>query len=579
MPVANAEVAAVFTDIADLLELENANPFRVRAYRTAAHTLGELSYALHGLVDQPEKLDALPGIGPDLAGKIVEVLQTGSCGLLQQLQKELPAGMTALLKVPGLGPSRVRLLHRALGVATVEQLRQAAQSQRIQTLRGFGARSEQRILEAVNSLLLQPTRQLRTPMEEQAQTLLAGLAALAGVHQSLAAGSLRRGSETVGDLDLLVTCDKPRAVMAHFSSQGDVQRVLQQGMTRCSVLLKSGVQVDLRAVAPVSFGAAALYFTGSKLHNIALRQRALERGCKLNEYGLYRGRQRLAGDTEEAVYAALGLPWITPELRENRGEIAAAERGQLPRLLELADLQGDLHAHSLEGDGQHTLLAMVEAARAQGLHYLGIADCAQSPARPGGLDGAALARQGEQIDAVNAQLQAQGSAFVLLKGVEVEILEDGSLALPEAELRHLDLVVGAVHKGFGLGRAQQTRRLLRAMDQPCFSLLAHPSGRLINQRAAWEFDLPQVLSQARARGCFVELNAQPHRLDLNDTACRMAKDQGVLVAINSDARSAQELGYLRHGVVQARRGWLQAGDALNTRPLAELRSLLRATMA
>lgn len=574
MPLANADVVAVFTDIADLLELENANPFRVRAYRNAARTLGELAYEVSSLLEQPEKIDALPGIGADLAGKVVEVLRSGSCTLLQRLKKELPAGITALLKIPGLGARRVRVLHQELGIGNLEQLRQAAQDQRIQALHGFGPRSEHRILEAANSLLNAVPRHLRAELEDLAQSLLADLATLAGVHQTLAAGSLRRGCETVGDLDLLVTCDDPRAVMAHFCAGKDVQRVLQKGITRCSVERKDAVQVDLRAVAPASFGAAAVYFTGSKPHNIALRQRALDQGLKLNEYGVYRGRQRLAGDTEAAVYAALGLPWIAPELREDRGEIQAAARGKLPQLLQLSDLQGDLHAHSQDGDGLDTLLAMAEAARAQGRRYLAITDRAKHLGLPRGLDGHALARQGERIDAANAQLKD----FVLLKGVEVGIQEDGALDLKDAELRHLDLVVGAVHSGFELSREQQTERLLRAMDHVHFSLLAHPSGRLINQRAPCDFDLARVLRQARARGCFLELNAQPGRLDLSDTACRMARSEGVLVSINSDARSALQLAQLRHGVMQARRGWLEADNVLNTRSLQLLRPLLKATM-
>ena len=577
MPLANTEVAAVFSDIADLLEIQNANPFRVRAYRHAARTLAELDCELRSLAhqtDRLDKLDALPGIGRDLAGKIVEVLQSGSCALLERLKQDLPADLVGLLKVPGLGPRRVRLLHQELGIRTLEQLRQAAQDRRIQTVPGFGARSEQRILQSCNSLLQQVPRHKRAEMEPLARALLADLSRVPGVHQTLAAGSLRRGCDTVGDVDLLVTCERPRAVMDHLAAAGDVQRVLQQGITRCSVQLRRGVQVDLRAVAPVSFGAAALYFTGSKAHNIALRTLAQERGLKLNEYGLYRRGQRIAGATEESVYAALGLDAIAPELREDRGEIAAAAAHQLPVLLQRADLQGDLHAHTRDSDGADTLQAMAAAAAAQGLHYLAITDHSKRLALLHGLDAGGLARQIDRIDALNAELQN----MVLLKGVEVDILEDGSLDLPDAVLRRLDLVVGAVHSGFGLSPDKQTDRLLRAMEHPCFTVLAHPTGRLIHERPPCEFDLQRVLRAARTRGCFLELNAQPDRLDLNDLACRMAKAEGVLLSINSDAHSGDQLANLQHGVVQARRGWLEAGDVLNTRTLEQLRPLLRASM-
>ncbi len=571
---ANADVVAVFTDIADLLEIEGANPFRVRAYRNAARTLGELGVALGSLIDQPEELDALPGIGADLAGKIVEVLHTGSCALLEELKQQLPAGITALLKIPGLGPRRVRQLHQALGIGTLAQLRQAAQDKRIQSLPGFGARSEQRMLEAANSLLLQALRHKRADMEPVARSLLKELEAQPGVHQVLAAGSLRRGSDTVGDLDLLVTCDQPRSLMDHFAALPDVQRVLQKGITRCSVQLQRGVQVDLRAVAPASFGAAALYFTGSKPHNIALRRLAQERSLKLNEYGLFRGSQRVAGVTEASIYSALGLALVPPELREDRGEISAAAEGRLPVLVQTRELQGDLHAHTQHSDGRDSLLAMAAAARARGLHYLAITDHCSRLAVLHGLDASLLARQIDRIDAFNAERKD----IVLLKGVEVDILEDGTLGLANDLLRRLDLVVGAVHSGYGLGREQQTSRLLRAMDQPHFSILAHPTGRLINERPACEMDLQQVLRHARARGCFVELNADPARLDLSDLACRIAKAEGVLVSISADAHTRQQFARLQHGVVQARRGWLEAADVLNTRSLAQLRPLLQASM-
>lgn len=574
MPIVNTEVIAAFTEIADLLDIEGANPFRVRAYRNAARMLGELGHDVKTMVDKPEDLDALPGIGPDLAGKIVEIVTTGSCALLQRLRKEVAPTLVNLLKVPGLGPKRVRALNQELGIETLDELHRAAEQGHISAVHGFGVRSERKILAAASAFLQQDRRYKLVDIDVVAQTLLSSLGEMAGVQRVVAAGSLRRRRETVGDLDLLASTSYPREMMDRLSAGADVDRILEKGITRCSVLLKSGLQVDLRAIAPISFGAAWLYFTGSKAHNIAMRKMAQAAGLKLNEYGLYRGRKRIAGATEDAVFKALGLPFIEPELRENRGEIEAGLQGELPRLVTLSDLCGDLHAHTLASDGVDTLESMAAAAQVRGLHYLAITEHSKNRAFPHGLDAQGLSRQIDQID----ELNAQRSGIVLLKSVEVGILEDGALDLPDTILRRLDLVVGAIHSGFGLGRDQQTARLLRAMDNPCFSLLAHPTGRLINERAPYDIDLPRVIGKARERGCFLELNAQPARLDLTDEACRMAKSEGVLVSINADAHSCMQFDHLAYGINQARRGWLEARDVLNTRTLDQLRPLLRATM-
>lgn len=574
MPIANTEVVSVFSQIADLLEIEDANPFRVRAYRNAARMLGELGHSVSGMVDRPAELDALPGIGPDLAGKIIEVITTGTCALLERLRKELPPGITELLKIPGLGPKRVRTLHQELGIETIEHLQKAAEQGRIRRVHGFGLTSERKILQAIRSGQRSDPRYIRADIEPLARKLLANLGTTPGMHKAVVAGSLRRGCETVGDIDLLVTAENPPAVMNRLSTSTEVQHVLETGVTRCSVVLKSGIQVDLRAVAPVSFGSAWLYFTGSRAHNIALRQLAQDKGFKLNEYGLYRGRQRIAGNTEEAVFTALGLQFIEPELREDRGEIDAARRAALPKLVKLSDLQGDLHVHTRGSDGGERLDVMAESARAHGLQYLAITDHSRHLAIVHGLDADGLSRQIDQIEELNATLKG----VVLLKGVEVDILEDGSLDLPDSLLRRLDLVVGAIHSGFSLARDKQTDRLLRAMDHPCFSLLAHPSGRLINKRPPCDIDLLRVIKKARERACFLELNSHPERLDLNDIACQMAKSEGVLVSINSDAHNRIQFDNLGFGITQARRGWLEPSDVLNTRTLSQLRPLLNSTM-
>jgi DNA polymerase (family 10) len=574
MPIVNADVAAVFGQIADLLEVQGGNAFRIRAYRNAARTLAELGRSVKTMIERGEDLDALPGIGPDLAGKIAEVVATGTCEQLESLRKDLPQGVTELLKIRRLGPKRVRALHDELGVQTLDQLLAAARDGRIQQLRGFGPQTERQILTAAAERLSQERRFKLAAATQVSEALLSELKAVPGVRQAVAAGSLRRMRDTVGDLDLLVTATRGSPVTERFTAGPDVRSVLSRGSTRASVVLRSGLQVDLRAVTPASFGAAWMYFTGSKAHNIELRGLAQDAGLKLNEYGLFRGSKRIAGDSEASVYRALGLPFIEPELREGRGEIEAARDHRLPRLVAFDDLRGDLHSHTKESDGYDTLEAMAEAARARGLRYLAITEHSKRLALARGLDAGRLARQMVRIDEFNARL----TGIELLKGVEVDILENGALDLPDAVLKRLDLVVGAIHHRFDLSREKQTDRLLRAMDHPCFSILAHPTGRLIDERAAYDIDLPRVIRKARERGCFLELNAHPARLDLDDIACRMARDEGVLVSINSDAHSTMEFDNLRLGVGQARRGWLRPADVLNTRSLDELRPLLAATM-
>ncbi len=580
MPIHNADIAAAFNEIADRLEIEGANPFRVRAYRNAARMVGELARSVRTMIEQGADLDALPGIGPDLAGKMREIVTTGSCSLLERLRKELPPAITELLALPGIGPKRARALHHELNVQTIEQLHQAAQQGRIRSIPGFGPKTESQILTATAAHVdpARPQRFRRVVGEAVAELLLAWLRGVPGVVRAEAAGSLRRMRDTVGDLDLLATVRQGSPVMERFAGYEDVRHVLAQGPTRASVVLKNGMQVDLRAVRGESFGAAWVYFTGSKAHNIALRRLAQEQGLKINEYGVYRGAEgaaeRVAGESEASVYRAVGMAFIEPELREDRGELEAARQGRLPVLLQRTDLRGDLHVHTTESDGHDSIEAMAEAARAQGLEYLAITDHSRRLALVHGLDPVRLAKQIDRIDRINERLQG----FTVLKGIEVDILEDGTLDLPDSILQRLDLVVGAVHHRFDLPRARQTERLLRAMDQRFFSILAHPTGRLIGEREPYEIDLLRVLRHARQRGCFVELNAHPSRLDLDDKACQMAKAEGVLVSLNSDAHSVLDFDNLRHGVGQARRGWLEKADVLTTRPLAALRPLLASTM-
>ena len=574
MPVHNADIAALFEEIADRLEIQGANPFRIRAYRNAARTLGELPQEARVLLEKGEDLTRLPGIGDDLAAQVREIVGSGRSSQLERLRKELPPAVTELLQIPGLGPKRVKALYHDLEVQTVEQLYRAARDGRIRALPGFGEKTELNILQAVEAHVSQSRRFKLAVAAQYAESLTAFLEAIPGVGQVTVAGSFRRMRETVGDLDILVTATAGSPVMQRFAAYDEVAEVLSAGSTRASVILKSGLQVDLRVVAQTSYGAALCYFTGSKAHNIAIRRIAQKLKLKVNEYGVFRGSERIAGEDEESVYQSVGLPFIPPELREDRGEIEAAREKRLPKLVEFSDLRGDLHVHTRATDGHDSLRDMALAAKKLGLEYLAITEHSRHLTVAHGLDPLRLARQCEEIDRLNTELDG----ITLLKGIEVDILEDGSLDLPDEVLGRLDLVVGAVHSQFHLSRAKQTRRILRAMDHPHFTMLAHPSGRLIDRREPYDVDTLRIIRHAKQRGCFLELNAHPERLDLLDSHCQMAKEEGVLVSINSDAHSTFDFANLRYGVGQARRGWLEKDDVLNTRALAALRRLLKGTM-
>lgn len=571
MPSHNADIAAILDDIADLLEIEAANPFRVRAYRNAARQIETLPRDAGVLLAAGDDLTRLPGIGRDLAGKIREIVETGHSRLLEQLKRELPPTLTDLLHLPGLGPKRVHALYHEMDIQTPAQLYRAARDGRLRSLPGFGEKTELKLLAALEARLGTTRRFKLATASQYAEPLRDHLARGRGVQQAIIAGSYRRCRDTVGDIDMLVTTDDAAAAMARFGGYDEVERVQSMGSTRASVVLKCGLQVDLRVVAPESFGAALHYFTGSKAHNIAVRGLAHERGLKVNEYGVFQGSRRIAGATEESVFAALGLAWIPPELRENQGEIEAAASGRLPHLVSQADLRGDLHVHTTATDGHASIEAMVEAARARGLSYLAITEHSRHLAMAHGLDARRLREQGAAIDRLNRQLKN----FTVLKGIEVDILEDGSLDLPDAALSELDVVVAAVHSRFNLARDAQTRRILGAVAHPLVNILAHPSGRLIDSRDPYDADMPRIIREARRHGCFLELNAHPERLDLLDTHCRLAKEEGVLVAINSDAHSELDFDNLRYGIGQARRGWLERDDVLNSRPLAALQRLLK----
>ncbi len=564
MPVHNADIAAIFEEIADLLEIQGDNPFRIRAYRNAARQVEGMGVALADMLARDDDLTALPGIGTDLAAKIREIVETGTCKALAKLRKRLPPSIIELLKIPGLGPKRVRALHDQLKVRSVEQLAKAAKSGRIRELEGFGPKTERVVLEALAAHVTEQKRFALADVARYAEPLRDWLAGIPGVDQAVIAGSYRRRKETVGDLDLLVTAADSKTVMERFAGYDQVSKVVARGDTRSTVILKSGLQVDLRVVEPESYGAALHYFTGSKAHNVAIRRLGQRKKLKINEYGVFRGDERIAGDTEESVFASVGLPWIAPELREDRGEIEAAHKHRLPKLLEPGDLKGDLHVHGQTGAGHASLREMVAAARQRGLTYIGVTAAGH------GADAKSLRRWLEDIDKLNAALED----FTVLKAVDADILEDGSLDLADELLGEFDVVIGTVRTHFKLPRARQTRRIMKAMEHPRFSVLAHPSGLPVEGREPYDVDLLKLARHAHACGCCLELNAHPARLDLLDTQIRMAKDEGARFALSSGARDARDFQNLDYGVGQARRGWLEPGDVVNALALPELRELL-----
>lgn len=571
MAVENAEVARLFRELADLLEVDGANPFRVRAYRNAARTVEQAPQSVADLAARGgvQALDALPGIGPDLAVKILEIVRTGTLSALAREREVAPRGVAGLLEIPGVGPKRARQLVEALDVHSAAELARAARAGRVRELPGFGPASEARLLRALDQA---PTerRFLRSVAAQYGEALVQHLRALDGVERAEIAGSYRRCRDTVGDLDILVACRRGADPVARFVAFPEVQEVLAHGPTRAAVRLRNGLQVDLRVLAPASYGAGLYYFTGSKAHNIAARRLAQARGLKLNEYGVFRGTRRVAGRTEGEVATAIGLPLIPPELREDRGEIDAAQRGALPRLVETADLRGDLQVHTTDSDGAGSLDEMAEAAEALGYEYLAITDHSPLVRVARGLDAAGFRRQRKRIDRLNARLRR----LRVLAGAEVDIRPDGTLDLDDRTLAGLDVVVATLHLKLDLPEREQTARVVRALRHPSVDILGHPTGRQLLTRPGARFDLAQVLAAAADHGVLLEVNAQPDRLDLDDAMAHAAIARGLRLVISTDAHAPGQLAFMRWGVDQARRAWATAADVANTLPLARFERLL-----
>ena len=566
----NLAIARVLNEIGDLLEIKNENPFKIRAYRNAADTIVHLPDRVASL--SPADRLQIPGIGKDLAGKLGELAETGVCRFHHELLEEFPPTILDLLRLQGVGPKTVALLYRSLEIKSLDDLERAARDGRIRAIKGMGAKKELLILKALEDRQRFTGRRLMPEAHGTAAILVADLRSHAPEADISIVGSLRRGCETCGDLDILAA-GAPPSLMEAFTGYRLVQRVLARGDTKSSILLWDGLQADLRLVPRESLGAAQQYFTGSKAHNIALRDRAIQRGLKLNEYGLFRVNDdvRIAGDTEASIYEALGLAFLPPELRENRGEIAAAEQRTLPRLVTLEDLRGDLHMHTTTTDGRADAETMAIAARASGLAYIAITDHSRAVAMANGLDEAAAISHAQQVRQLNERLEG----ITLLAGIECDIRPDGSMDLDDECLAQLDIVIASVHSAFTLDADRMTDRLLRAISCPFVDVLAHPTGRLLLRREPYRFDVDRVFSAAAAAGVAIEINSQADRLDLDDVLARTARDRGAKIIIDSDAHSPAALGGLRWGIAVARRAWLQPEDILNTRPLEDFTAMLR----
>ncbi len=571
MSVHNTEIAEMFSRLAELLEIQGANPFRIRAYRKAAQTIEGLPHSVTSILAEGADLSELPGIGEDLAAKIQEIVETGNLSLLDQVSSQLPGQLAELAKIPMLGPKRVKMLYDTLGIQDLKGLAKAARAGKIRQLQGFGRKIEEKILAETDRRSTNEKRIKLNTAEEFAEPILEFLKGIQGVQEAIVAGSYRRRKDTIGDLDILVTCKQAKTIMDRFVAYDEVESVVSKGHTRATVILRSGLQVDLRVVPEESYGAALQYFTGSKAHNIAVRSLAVKKGLKINEYGVFRGEKAIAGRTEVEVYAQVGLPYFEPELRENWGEVEAGLRHALPDLVTINDIRGDLHVHSKASDGQFSIKDMALAAQEKGYEYLAICDHSQRMTIAHGLNATRLAAQMEEIDRLNHTFKG----FTILKGAEVDILEDGSLDLSDDLLERLDLTVCAIHYKFNLPRAKQTERIIRAMDNPYFTILGHPTGRMINEREPYDLDMEQIMAAALEQGCFLEVNAQPVRLDLTDLHCKMAKDMGVKVAISTDAHRTTDLEFIRFGIGQARRGWLEPENILNTSSLKALKTQLQ----
>jgi DNA polymerase (family X) len=565
----NAAIARILEEIADLLEIKGDNPFKIRAYRNVADIASNHPHELATLDETG--LREIPGIGKDLAAKIREISTTGDSQFHRELLAEFPPSVLDMMRLQGVGPKTVATLYRELGVQTLDDLQRAALDGRVRAIKGMGAKKEALILKAIEERKSHVGRHLLSAAHDIANAIVALLHERFPAAAIMPVGSLRRGCDTCGDIDILAAGADP-SIMDAFVEHTLVERVLARGETKSSILLRGGIQVDLRLVPADSRGAALQYFTGSKSHNIALRDRAIGLGFKLNEYGLFRieGDERVASATEDEIYQALGLAWVPPELREDRGEIAAAANGALPHLIERANLRGDLHTHSTETDGRDTVADMASGARAAGLDYMAVTDHSQSLAMANGLDETRAFAHAARVRALDGQ-----HGIRLLAGIECDIRPDGTMDLADDCLAALDIVVASVHSAFNQDRQQMTDRILRAIENPHVDIIGHLTGRMILKRSGYPVDIDAIVDSAARHGVALEINSQAYRLDINDVHARLARQRGVDIVISSDSHSREAFGVLNWGVTVARRAWLEPGDVLNTLPFDEFRARLR----
>ncbi|HHX40598.1 MAG TPA: DNA polymerase/3'-5' exonuclease PolX [Armatimonadetes bacterium] len=563
----NAEAAELLQNIADMLEIKGESPFRVRAYRDAARAIESLAEPIEAVAERDE-LEEIPGVGESIAAKLAEYLETGTLAYYEDLREQVRPGLAELLEVPGIGPKKAKLFYEQLGIDSIEKLEEAARDHKLRTLPRIGPKTEEGILNAIERLRGRSERTSLGVALPSAREFLEIVRGLKEVHQADLAGSLRRRRDTIGDLDLLASSDDPARVVDQFVALPGAKSILAHGATKGTIVTAEHLQIDLRVVKPEEYGAALQYFTGSKAHNIHLRALAEAAGYKVNEYGVFRTAddRRVAGETEEGVYRTLGLEWIPPELREDRGEIEAAASGRLPDLVELADIRGDLHLHSNWSDGRDSLEQMVEAARARGYEYVVISDHSVSM---GFVHGLTLERIQEQRERI-AELNERYPDIRILQGTEVNIRADGSLDYEDEVLAEFDVVTASVHSGMGMDRERMTRRILRAVRNPHVDILGHPTGRILGRRDPYDVDLQAVIRAAAESGTALEINAQPDRLDLKDTDARLVAEAGAMVAINSDAHSVEQLGLMEYGISTARRGWIERKHVLNALPLEQL---------
>jgi len=567
----NREVASMFYEMADVLELQGVE-WKPNAYRKAARAIESLSepieeiYAKGGI----KALLQIPGVGKNLALKIEEFLKTGKIKAYNKLAKKIPKGVEKMMHVPGLGPKKVMMLHKKLKIKNIKELERAAKTGKLRKLAGFGAKSEQDVLRGLKILKQGMQRKLLGLAFPIAQELAERLSRVDGVKRAEPAGSLRRMKETVGDVDVLVISTKPTKVMDVFTRMPEVQTIMAKGPTKSTVIFKDGLQADVRVLDQKSFGAALQYFTGSKDHNVKLRQLAIKKGYKLSEYGLFKKNKYVCGKTEKEVYAKLGLPVMAPELRENTGEIEAAMRKKLPKIIPYNVIKGDLHVHSRWSDGLNSIEEMAKAAQRRGNKYIALTDHSKSTYVAKGMDKKRLVKYLAEIEKVQKKVKIR-----ILKGAEVDILADGSLDFDNKVLKKLDLVLVDIHSGFKSSRKEMTARILKAFDNPYVNIFAHPTGRLINQRNPYDFDFEKVAKKAKERGIALEVDSQPARLDLKDTHIRAAVELGCKISISSDAHSVDQLRFMELGIAQARRGWAQEKDVINTWPLKKLERFLK----